>query len=210
MADANVSALQAQINRFYGVAIGAPISVDGVAGPQTAAALKSVMDYMQGAGGVSDVDIAAQEAALSSDGGNTLDTGLITSSASDLSGMLQSFADANNLTTGVTPAAGGGGGGSRGFVTSTFPKTSAAATDLVTTINNLPLWVKIGGGIVAALILFSIGSGWIKSRRRRALHGLLGFSQADVMKAAESRAKVSAKKRRRAELPILDVDFTEA
>ena len=202
MADANVSALQIQINRFYGVTIGSPITVDGVVGQQTAGALSDTLDYMSTLDGWQNAADQKQQLV----GANGLDTGLITSSASDLAAFLKTFADAQGYTEGVIPSAGGGGAQARVPTTHTFPKASAAATNVTTQLQLLPTWAKIGGGLVLVLIAYAAGKALL-NRRRRSLHGFgLGhYDLADVLRAAKPRAKVAPKKRKRRELPIIDV-----
>ena len=146
-----VSDLQHTINRFFGTAFGAPIAEDGVVGPETLSALKQSLDYMVSSGWTDASDLESQL-------GN--DANQVTQRASDINAMLSTFADEQGLVyayaASALPSSGGGGGSSRPRMLPTAPKmpgsASSAGTSIISAFNALPTWVKIGGGVLAALI----------------------------------------------------------
>jgi hypothetical protein len=174
-ADPNVvKGLQNAINRFYGVTIGSPLTVDGIIGPQTVSAIGSIMAWMPGAG----YDPSALASLIGSS--PTIDS--VSLQAASASNVIDWVADQNNFTVGVTPSIGSLLSSAPApvktqsglIVPASIPTTGTSQTAATTFLGlGIPNWVYyiVGGLVVAGVVVLAV--------HRIHKRGLLGLDDDD-------------------------------
>jgi hypothetical protein len=163
MGDANVAALQNAANRYAQIASFSPIAVDGIMGFNTeTAVLRALQEISQDVDG--EGDNATQLIA-------TLDRNQMAASAIGLTDYLNNNADYLNLPAAAPVVASGGGGRAGGGSSHpAFNPVNAGggfpmAANLQMMWANLPMTVKVGGGIILGALAIFAGSKLVKQRR---------------------------------------------
>lgn len=145
MADSNVAALQAQLNRYAPVIGIASLGVDGIIGSKTSNATLQALAYVANADpNESDTATGLVNALVGSNG--SVNQSQIVSSAKGLSIFLGQEADVLGLQQALV--ASGGGIGPTPTLNPTQLPGSGGAANLLATFKNMPTWQKVAGGLL--------------------------------------------------------------